>query len=213
MKNKSQIRAMVLTGLLMAIVVIFCTTPIGSIPVGPLVITLNVIPIGIAAVALGPVGGLIIGTFFGILSFLQCFGIGVPSAMGAVLLEINPFFAFIQRVIPRALDGLIAGFIFRGVAKTVNSWFSCFLTGFCAALFNTVLFMGALVLLFGNTDYVQELMAGKNVIMFIITFVGVNALVEMCTASIFTGAVGSALVAAKLVNMPEKKHKSQEIAA
>ena len=36
------------------------------------------------------------------------------------------------------------------------------LAGFCAAFFNTALFMGFLVLLFGNTEYMTELMNGKN---------------------------------------------------
>lgn len=205
MKTKFDTKSLVLLGLLMAIVIIFSTTPIGSIPVGPLVITLNVIPIGIAAVALGPWGGLIVGTFFGLFSFLQCFGIGVLSGMGAILVEINPILAFIQRVVPRALDGFLVGCIFRLIAKKTNPWLSSFITGFCAALLNTVFFMGALVLLFGNTEYVQGLMDGKNVIVFIITFVGVNAIVEMVVASLCTGAVGSALMAAKLINVPKKK--------
>lgn len=203
MKTKFDTKSLVLLGLLMAIVVIFSTTPIGSIPIGPLVITLNVIPIGIAAVALGPWGGLIIGTFFGLFSFLQCFGIGIPSGMGAILVEINPFLAFVQRVIPRALDGFLTGCVFRIAAKYANPWLSSFITGFCAALFNTAFFMGALVLLFGNTDYVQGLMDGRNVLAFIVAFVGVNAVVEMAAASIFTGAIGSGLMAAKLIDIPK----------
>ena len=69
MKTKFNTRSMVLLGLLTAIVVVFSLTPIGSIPIGPLVITLNIIPIAIAAVALGPIGGLIMGTVFGLFSF------------------------------------------------------------------------------------------------------------------------------------------------
>ena len=117
MKTKFNTRSMVLLGLLMAIVLLFSLTPIGTIPIGPLSITLNIIPIAIAGIALGPVGGLIVGTFFGLFSFLQCFGIGPLSAMGATLVEINPVMAFIQRVIPRALDGLLVGFIYNGMTK------------------------------------------------------------------------------------------------
>lgn len=208
MKTQFNTRSLVLLGLLMAIVVIFSTTPIGSIPVGPLVITLNVIPIGIACVALGEWGGLIIGTFFGLFSFLQCFGIGIPSGMGAILADINPVLAFIQRVVPRALDGFLTGLIFKFAAKRANGWVSCFITGFCAALLNTAFFMSALVLLFGNTEYVQGLMDGKNVLIFIVTFVGINAVVEMVVASLATGAIGSALMAAKLISVPEKKTKA-----
>ena len=98
--NQFSTKSVVLLGLLTAVVMLFSFTPIGSIPVGPLVITLNVIPVAIAAIALGPIGGAVIGGVFGLMSFLQCFGIGVSSAMGAVLADINPVLAFIQRFVP-----------------------------------------------------------------------------------------------------------------
>ena len=46
--------------------------------------------------------------------------------------------------------------------------------------------MTALVLLFGNTEYVQGLIAGRNIIVFICAFVGVNAVVEMVVATLIT---------------------------
>lgn len=202
---KFDAKSMVLLGLLTAIVALFSFTPIGSIPIGPLVITLNIIPIAIAAISLGPVGGAIIGGVFGIFSFLQCFGIGVLSGMGAILVDINLPFAFIQRFVPRLLDGFLAGLIFQWVSKLTGVRIACFITGFCTALMNTAFFMLSLVFLFGNTEYVQGLMKGKSVIPFIISFVGVNALVEMIVCTIVTGAVGAALFQAKLIKAPEKK--------
>ena len=199
MKFKLDTKSMVLLGLLTAVVAVFSLTPIGSIPIGPLVITLNVIPVAIAAIALGPIGGAIMGAIFGIFSFLQCFGIGVPSGMGAILVDINLPLAFIQRFVPRVLDGFLAGLIFTGVAKATDVRVSCFVTGFCTALMNTAFFMLALVFLFGNTEYVQGLMKGKSVLPFIISFVGINAVCEMITATIITGAVGFALYKAKLI--------------
>ena len=202
---KFDAKSMVLLGLLTALVAVFSFTPIGSIPIGPLVITLNVIPVAIAAISLGPVGGAIIGGVFGMSSFLQCFGIGILSGMGAILVDINLPFAFIQRFIPRLLDGFLAGLIFQGVSRLTDVRISCFVTGFCTALMNTAFFMLSLVFLFGNTEYVQGLMKGKSVIPFIISFVGINALVEMIVCTIITGAVGTALFAAKLIKAPEKK--------
>lgn len=205
---KFDAKSMVLLGLLTALVAVFSFTPIGSIPIGPLVITLNVIPIAIAAISLGPVGGAIIGGVFGIFSFLQCFGIGILSGMGAILVDINLPFAFIQRFVPRLLDGFLAGLIFQGVSKLTDVRISCFVTGFCTALMNTAFFMLSLVFLFGNTDYVQGLMKGKSVIPFIISFVGINALVEMIVCTIITGAVGTALFKAKLIKATEKKEQA-----
>ncbi|MCI5844340.1 MAG: ECF transporter S component [Oscillospiraceae bacterium] len=208
-KTKWNTKQLVILGLLTALTMIFSFTPIGSIPVGPLVITLNVIPIALAAVAAGPIGGLVIGSVFGLLSFLQCFGIGVPSGMGAILADINPFLAFVQRFVPRALDGFLVGLIFKGVSKLTNSYVACAVTGFFSAFLNTALFMTALVVLYGNTEYVQGLMGGKNILVFICTFVGINAVCEMLAATIVTGAVGAALCKAKLIPSVSKAKTQQ----
>ena len=48
---------LVILGLMTALVLIFSFTSIGTIPIGPLSITLNIIPIAIAAVTCGPAGG------------------------------------------------------------------------------------------------------------------------------------------------------------
>lgn len=280
-------RQLVILGLMTALVLIFSLTPIGSIPVGPLSITLNVIPVAITAVALGPVGGAVMGGIFGLFSFLQCFGVGVPSAMGEILVNINPFLAFVQRFVPRALDGFLVGLIFKGISslRSLKSYYiitgivsalfgfalfmsgtlllnfttdengkkkmsdamsdfigtpslfvpvclfvsllafgvgylivtskklsqrqvACAITGFCTALLNTVFFMTALVALFGDTEYMQGLMGGKNVFMFIITFVGINALFEMITTTVITAAVGAALFKSRLI--PEARQAAKD---
>ena len=199
MNKKLDNRALAILGLMTALLIIFSFTPIGSIPVGPLVITLNIIPVAIAAIALGPLGGLAMGCVFGILSFLQCIGIGVPSGMGAILFEISPGLAFVQRFVPRALDGLLVGLIFTFLEKRIGHRIACFIAGFLSAILNTVFFMTALVLLFGNTEYVQGLIAGRNIIVFICAFVGINAVVEMAASTLLSGAVGNALYAAKIL--------------
>lgn len=201
--KKMDVRALAILGLMTALVIVFSFTPIGSIPVGPLVITLNTIPVAIAAIALGPKGGLAMGAVFGLMSFLQCIGVGIPSGMGAMLFSISPFLAFIQRFIPRALDGFLVGVIFRACEKKLGRG-ACFVAGFCTAFLNTLLFMSALVLLFGNTDYVQGLMNGRNVIVFIVAFVGVNAVVEMISSTLIAGLVGSALYQAKILPLEKK---------
>lgn len=193
------LRQLVILGLMTALVLIFSMTPIGSIPIGPLVITLNVIPVAIAAVSCGPVGGAIIGGVFGIFSFLQCIGIGVPSGMGAALFNIDPFLAFVQRFFPRFLDGFLTGLIFRALKDRSAKPVSCGIAGFSAAFLNTLFFMSALMMLFGRTDYVKNLQDGKNVIWFIITFVGINAVFEMITCTIVTSGVGTALFRARLI--------------
>ena len=201
--KKMDVRALAILGLMTALVLVFSFTPIGSIPVGPLVITLNTIPVAIAAIALGPKGGLAMGAVFGLMSFLQCIGVGIPSGMGAMLFSISPSLAFIQRFIPRALDGFLVGVIFRACEKKLGRG-ACFVAGFFSAFLNTLFFMSALVLLFGHTDYVQGLMNGRNVIVFICAFVGVNAVVEMISSTLIAGFVGTALYQAKILPFEKK---------
>lgn len=198
--KKLSIRNFVVLALLIAILLLMSMTPLGYLNVGPLAITLNVIPLAVAAVALGPVGGLICGCVFGLTSFLQCLGIGGSSAMGVMLFSINPFLAFVQRFVPRALDGLLLGWIYRGLSKKAKPYVACAITGFLSAFLNTLLFMTALLVLFGGTEYVQGLVAGRNLLVFVCAFVGVNAVAEMAAATILTGAVGAALGKAGLLD-------------
>lgn len=191
--KKTNVRQLVTLAMLSAVLLIMSFTPLGYLNVGPLAISLNMIPVAIGAIALGPTGGAVLGAVFGITSFLQCLGIGGTSFMGVILFEINPFLAFIQRFVPRLLAGLLCGIIFRSCAKLFGNGISGFITGLCAALLNTLLFMTALLLLFGSTDYMQELIGGKNILVFVCSFVGVNALVEMLTCTAVVGLVSQVL--------------------
>jgi uncharacterized membrane protein len=200
MNKKFSTAQLTLLGLMVAVLLVMSYTPLGYMNIGPLAITFNVIPVAISAIAMGPVGGAIVGSVFGLTSFLQCIGVGGVSAMGAILFGINPVLAFIQRFVPRLLDGFLLGYIFRGVQKlTGKNSIGCFVTGFFSAFLNTVFFMTALVVLFGNTEYMQGLIAGRNVIAFVCGFVGVNAVCEMVSSTLLVGVIGTALSAAKLI--------------
>ncbi len=210
MKTKLTTSQITMLGLMAAVLLLMAYTPLGYLNIGPLAITFNVIPVAISAIVLGPVGGAIAGSIFGLTSFLQCIGIGGTSAMGVMLFSINPVLAFIQRFIPRLLDGLLLGYIFKGMRKRTNIYVSCAVTGFFSAFLNTAFFMTALVVLFGNTDYIQEMIGGRNVIVFICTFVGINAVCEILSATVVTGAVGAALSRAHLI--PAAQMNSKKLA-
>ena len=199
MKKNFKPEELTLMGLLTAVLLVMSFTPIGFLTIGPLAITLNMIPVAIGAVSLGTKGGAVLGAVFGITSFLQCIGIGGTSPMGVILFEINPLLAFLQRFLPRLLMGLLTAYIFKFAKKLIGSAKAGYVAGFSAAFLNTLLFMSLLVLLFGNTEYMQELMDGKNVIVFICTFVGINAVFEMAVSTVLTGVILKALEKVKLV--------------
>ena len=134
------------------------------------------------------------------ISFLQCFGIFGSSALGAALVNIRPVLMFVQRFVSRVLVGLIAALVFRAMSRTkAPLYVQGAVTGFSAAFFNTLFFMSLLILLFGSTPEMQERMAGRGAIAYIIASTGVNALVEMLVATLVTGAAAAALKKARLI--------------
>ena len=197
--NKFTTSQLTILGLMSGILFLVAYTPLGYLNIGPLAVTFNVIPVAICAVVLGPTGGAVAGAVFGLTSFLQAMGIGGTSALGAALFQINPFLSAVQCFVPRILDGLLIGFIYRGMRKKTNVYASCAVTGFFSAFLNTLFFMTALVVMFGNTEVIQNLMGGRNVIIGCCMMVGVNAISEMVSSTIITAAVGTALSKAHLI--------------
>ena len=197
--NKFPTSQLTILGLMSGILFLMAYTPLGYLNIGPLAVTFNGIPVAICAVVLGPTGGAVAGAVFGLTSFLQAMGIGGTSALGAALFQINPFLSAVQCFVPRILDGLLIGFIYRGMRKKTNVYASCAVTGFFSAFLNTLFFMTALVVMFGNTEVIQNLMGGRNVIIGCCMMVGVNAISEMVSSTIITAAVGTALSKAHLI--------------
>ena len=53
--------------------------------------------------------------------------------------------------------------------------------------------MTSLVWIFGGTEYMQNSMAGRGMLTYIVAAVGVNGVVEMIVSTLLTGAIGAAL--------------------
>lgn len=193
---------MVELAVLIAIILIMAFTPIGYIKTLGLEITLIVVPVVVGAVTLGPTAGLILGTTFGITSFIQCFGM---SAFGAVLLSINPFLTFLVCVPTRALMGWLTGVIYQSLRKSNGiKKAACPITCLCGPILNTLFFMSVLCLCFYQTDYIQSMvssMGASNVLAFVVAFVGVNGVVEALLCFI----VGTAIAKALLVILQRSK--------
>ena len=85
MNKKFNAKQLTLLGLMTALLLLMSFTPLGYLNIGPLAITFNVIPVAVSALALGPVGGLIAGSVFGLTSFLQAIGVGGVSMLGSTV--------------------------------------------------------------------------------------------------------------------------------
>ena len=196
--RRTKIARMTLLAMLVAVLIVLAYVNI-PMPMG-LSITFNMIPVAIAVMAMGMPGGMIIGGAFGLISFLQCFGICGSSALGAALVNVSPFLMFVQRFASRVLVGILAAMVYRFMCRTnAPLYIRGAVTGFSAAFFNTLFFMTLLVIFFGGTEKLAGPIAEKGVFMYIITSVGINALVELVVAALVTGAAGVALKKARLI--------------
>ena len=196
--RRTKVAQMTLLAMLVAILIVLAYVNI-PMPMG-LSITFNMIPVAIAAIAMGLRGGMIVGGAFGLISFLQCFGIFGSSALGAALVNVSPLLMFIQRFVSRLLVGVLSALIYKRMCNTkAPLYVRGAVTGFSAAFFNTLFFMTLLVLFFGHTEKLAGPIAEKGVLMYIITSVGINAVVEMAVAALVTGAACAALKKARLL--------------
>lgn len=197
MKNSFKPRQMTLLGLLCGIIIIMSVTPLGYLRFGALSITLNMIPVAIAAVAMGPLGGAITGLVFGLTSFFAALTGG--SSMGIIMMNISPALTFVQSVLPRLAMGICVGLLYRWMHRVTKKGMAAYAAGFSAAFLNTLFYMTSLVVLFGNTEYVQGLIGGRNIIVFMCAFVGFNAVFEIICATVVTGILGKTLEKARLL--------------
>lgn len=196
--NTRRILRLTQLSVLVALLLIFGFTSIGYIKIGVIEITLNVIPVAIAAIVLGPSAGAICGAVFGMTSFWQA--VSGMSAFGAALVAISPIYTLIICLIPRILEGLLTGLIFKGLSKVCKgNSVPCTVSSLCCPLLNTLLFVGSFLLLFSRTDFFVSLYsqsAANNILAFFAWFVGLNGAVEAVAGFVISSAASKALLTA-----------------
>lgn len=198
MIEKKSTKWLVKIGVLIAIIVLMSFTPIGYLNVGTVDITFLMIPVIIGAITLGAKSGAILGAVFGMTSFIQCFGM---SPFGATLLAINPVFTFLTCMVPRTLMGWLTGIIFKALYKKDNTKghaLSFIVPSIAAPLLNTLLFTSFIIILFGSSDYITTIRAGRNLLAFVAWFVTINGVIEAAVSFIVGGTVSKAIY--KVVN-------------
>lgn len=175
MNNHQKIRKITMTAILAAILTILAFLPIR---ISALEITLTVIPIAIGIILCGTGTGIILGTLFGVISFLQCLGY---SPFGAVLLSVNPWLTLLVCLPTRILVGFLPAIVHKLLVNK-NKHLVQILVCVMVPILNTLLFMTMLCVCFYNTEYIQgfvSLLGAANPFTFVILFVGINGLVEI----------------------------------
>ncbi len=193
MKNTKTFK-LTLTAVLAAVICILALF-LGSIKVMTIEITVIPVVIVVGAVLLGPSGGAALGTVFGIISYMQCYGIIFPlSAFGSAMVQVNPYFTALLCLVPRILMGWLTGLLFKALhSKDKTGFWSFAAASLACPLLNTVLFTGSFLLLFSHTDFYTSLSAGKSVLAFVAWFVGINGLIEAAVCFVAGTAVSKPL--------------------
>lgn len=174
--RRKKTHSMVRLAILSAIIVLMAFTPLGYLKIGFVSITFLTLPVSIGAIIGGVGYGAVLGTVFGMTSFLQCFGL---DAFGTMLFGINPVYTFIMCMVPRILMGILVALIYKALSNTDQKQLiahgAAYLSG---ALLNTALFIGLLVLFFGGESSVLSVLGADSVIAAIGVLLTFNAVIE-----------------------------------
>ncbi len=175
--------------ILTALIVLMAFTPIGYLQIGVVKMTFIMIPVVVGAITLGEKSGAFLGLVFGITSFIQCFGL---DAFGTTLFSINPAYTFIMCIVPRVLMGYLCGVIYKFIARKKKK-FALVFASFMAPVLNTAFFMSLLLLFFGESDYIQGIRNGAELLPFLVAFVGLNGVMEIVTTTVIAPPVANAI--------------------
>ncbi len=193
-----------LIALFIALIAILTFTPLGYLKTPLFEITLMVLPVAISSVVLDWKSGAVLGAAFGLTSFMTCFGIGMPSSLGALLLQENPWYTAIVCIVPRILCGMLPALIYKAMLKIDKKGFiSTAVACLSTALINTILFLGGIWIFFANTisenygDFIVSTQGSFNVLTFFIAFASVNALIEAGVCLFAGTAIAKALLVVK----------------
>lgn len=175
---------MALMGMMSAITIILACTPLGLIPLPVASASTVHIPTVITAVVAGPVSGAVVGVVLGLTTLIR--------ALTAPVGILDPYFVNpLISVLPRALIGLCAGWVYRAMKAGFKREFpSCLISGAVGSAVNTAFVMGLLYVLYARDITAKMGQAAGPVFIGVVTTSG--ALELICTA-VITAAVVPAL--------------------
>ena len=181
---------------LLAILIIFCFTPLGALPAfGPIVATLGMIPVIITAQLLGPKAGTLMGFFAGLFSFIV-WTFMPPSPIVAFVF--TPFHSFgefsgnfgsvLISFLPRILSGTVAGFAYIAFSRALpeKNVLCLSLSAALASLTNTFGVLGGIWLFFGD-QYAS--IVGDVMLLIIGTTILTSGIPEAIVSAIASSAV------------------------
>lgn len=200
--QQKRLRFLVQFAILLALEAVVCFTPLGSLPIGPMVATLSHIPVIIAAMLLGPVAGAGMGFAFGLFSFLVWTFMPPPTA-AAMAFVFTPFhsLAAVEGAywslaicfVPRILLGLVCGLLYQAfshISKMPNA-LKYTISAIVASLLHSFLVISGIYVFFGPEYIALTGAVYTTLFAAIIASIGINGVVE----AVIAGVVGYAVCA------------------
>ncbi|MCH4208206.1 MAG: ECF transporter S component [Solobacterium sp.] len=199
MKQKKQLRRLVLAAFFAAIEVVLVLTPIGIIPVGPVRATTMHIPVILAGILCGPGFGAGIGAVFGLLSLAKntfeptitsfvfspfiTVG-GIHGNFWSLLIVLGP------RILMGAMSGWLSSFLHRHIKQKALS--DCIASA-VSAITHTLLVMGGIWVFFGQPYASAQNLTVEAAGAVILAVIGTNGVVEMILAAVIVPILAKAL--------------------
>jgi len=149
----------------------------GIIRIGSVNLSFVLVPIVIGAIAIGPLGGAILGFIFGLVCFFM--GLGGMDFFTNFLISHHPIMTFLTCVVKGSAAGFCSGLIFKLLLKK-NDFVGVVLASICAPIINTGLFIvGALIMSDAITAYMSEVNLSVDIMYFLVILcAGINFIVE-----------------------------------
>ena len=213
-RQSERIRKMVLASMLSAITAVLTFTPIGMIPLPPPLpsATMVHIPVLLAALAEGPVVGLIVGLVFGLCSCIRAWETGM---VGLTLFFRNPVISVLPRLIV-PLAAVAVWMLWKKIVKqnAVTDKIGAAVASVIGTVVNTVLCLGLIVVIYGAdlTAMINEMISSgsadatylNNAGAWLVAVVGLpNGIAESIVAAIIVPIIKTAVDA---VSRRSRKH-------
>ena len=191
MKRSNHASVVRLTSLaILAALVVVLQTVASGIRIGPVPISLTLVPIVVGAILFGPGAGAGLGAVFGIVCLIA--GITGADQFTNVLWVASPFWLVVVCVGKAVLCGLCAGLVAKALRQ--RQTISCIL----AAFVNTGVFAIGMLTVF--KPVLQDYAGGTNIVYFLfVAFIGVNFLVEFAVNAALSAAI------ARIVQVVQKQ--------
>ena len=186
MKQHFNTKTIVITGLLLALEIIFQL--IGNyLQIGPANINISLVPVVIAGFIGGPISAAILGFFNGIMALLS------PSTI-AFFMPMSPVGTVLVCLLKCTLAGVVSSLVYRWLAKLANVHVATPVAAALVPIINTGLFILGSFIFFREWIFAE----GRDVVgawgFVIIGVVGWNFLIELGTTLVLSTATNEILL-------------------